>query len=274
MDAAAKHRIPVIDRMMDLLARLHDGAGDMTIRGLAGDLAVPRTTVYRILNTLQFHGMVVREPDGAYRLGPKLLTLAARATAEEAFDLTALALPHLRRLSSDTGDTCKISVVEGDRILVAAVVPGNRAYALTVIPGEYLPLATGAAGKMLLAQQPEADRSAALAQLVRSGTVTEARARKLASELVRIRKQGWADDRGEYAPSVNAFAAPVVAPSGQTVAAVSVPFLAGATPDRCEAIKAAVIAVAAAIGAELPRQTASAAPRSSREDEASTALHD
>ena len=252
MDAAAKHRIPVIDRMMDVLAQIHDGANGTTIRDLVGHLDVPRTTVYRILNTLQFHGMVVRQADGSYRLGPRLLSLAVRATAEEPYDLNAIALPHLRRLSSDTGEGSKISVMDDGKILVLSAVSGSRAYALTANPGEHLPLGAGAAGKMLLAMIPDGERAGLLAQLTDQDGRSVAAGRKFLSELARVRQRGWAEDKGEYAPSVHAFAAPIVAPSGRTVAAVSVPFLAGASPDRCAAIRDAVIATAVAIGADIP----------------------
>lgn len=261
MDAAAKHRIPVIDRMMDILGRLQEDGGDTTIRGLAVHLEVPRTTVYRILNTLQQHRMVVRADAGRYRLGPRLLSLAAHATAGEGYDLTALAMPHLRRLSLETGEASKISVVEGDRILVVAAVPGSKAFALTVFAGEYLPLAAGAAGKMLLAQRPDAERVAVLDRLARQGGVT-LDTQRLGGELLRVRQQGWAEDRGEYATSVCAFAAPVVSRSGETVAAVSVPFLAGAPPDRVATIRARVIAVAAAISDDVPVLPAGSEPAS------------
>ena len=70
-DAALKHRIPVIDRMMEVLILLErrDGA---TIRDLVDALELPRTTVYRILNTLQLHDMVRRNDGGAYQLGGRL----------------------------------------------------------------------------------------------------------------------------------------------------------------------------------------------------------
>ena len=265
MDAAAKHRIPVIDRMMDILGRLQEDGVDTTIRGLATHLDVPRTTVYRILNTLQQHRMVVRADQGRYRLGPRLLSLASRATAGEGYDLTALALPHLRRLSVETGEASKISVVEGDRILVVAAVPGNRAFGLTVFAGEYLPLAAGAAGKMLLAQRPEGERAAILDRLSRQGGQAPAELRRLAGELLQVRQRGWAEDRGEYAPSVCAFAAPVVSRSGDTVAAISIPFLAGASPERVAALRAAVIAAAAAVSDAVPTD---AAPTAAPADEA------
>ena len=57
-DAAMKHRIPVIDRMMDVLAQLERRESGATIRDLVTALKLPRTTIYRILNTLQLHDMV------------------------------------------------------------------------------------------------------------------------------------------------------------------------------------------------------------------------
>jgi len=74
-DAALKHRIPVIDRMMEVLTQLERRDNGATIRDLVTELKLPRTTVYRILNTLQLHDMVRRDGGGAYRLGRRLLSL-------------------------------------------------------------------------------------------------------------------------------------------------------------------------------------------------------
>src|SRR5262245_33109981 len=97
--ATAKHRIPVIDRMMDVLALLERRNDGASIRELVDRLDLPRTTVYRILNTLQLHDMVRRSAGGDYRLGPRLLALAARAVDLGGVDLPALARLHLERLS-------------------------------------------------------------------------------------------------------------------------------------------------------------------------------
>src|SRR5258707_15191043 len=79
--AALKHTIPVIDRMMDVLATLERQAEGVTIRELSQKLSLPRTTVYRILNTLQTHDVVRRDGDGGYHLGRRLLRMAAHVSA-------------------------------------------------------------------------------------------------------------------------------------------------------------------------------------------------
>jgi DNA-binding IclR family transcriptional regulator len=243
-----------------LLERQPNG---VSIRDLVQQLKLPRTTVYRILNTLQLHEIVRRSPDGTYRLGSRLLALAARALNDEKdYDLAALSLPHLRRLAQETGEGCKVSIVDGNEVLVIAAVDGQREYALTVVPGQRLPLHAGAASKVLLANLPgdEASRRL-LSPLARYTPKTQIDARKLATELARVRRDGWAHDPGEYAPSINAFAAPIPDRAGKVIGAVSTPYLAGAEPARTEKIRAAVIATAGAIAADLPpvRRTRSAA---------------
>lgn len=253
-EALARHRIPVIDRMVDVLFLLEKRPNGATIRDLVDQLRLPRTTVYRILNTLQFHEIVRRSADGSYRLGSRLLALAARAVNESKdYDLAAISLPHLRRLVAETGEGCKVSVIDGNEVLVIAAVDGQKEYALTVVPGQRLPIHAGAASKVLLAALSKHELAERLqASLVRYTGRTQTDGKKLAAELAKIRRQGWAQDKGEYAPSIHAFAAPIPDRDGNTIAALSVPFLAGASNAHMEKIRVAVIAVAGAIAADLP----------------------
>ena len=252
--ASAKHRIPVIDRMMDVLFLLEKRPDGASIRDLVDLLKLPRTTVYRILNTLHRHDMVKRSAEGSYRLGPRLIALAARTLADaHDYDLAALSRPHLARLSEETGEGSKISVPDGDGILVVAGINGGREYALTIVPGQRLPLHAGAAGKVLLAYLPKAEQAERLrGALVKFTTRTFFDARRLKAELARIKRQGWAQDKGEYAPSIWAFAAPIPDRTGKVIAALSVPFLAGASASHMEKIRVATIAAATALASDLP----------------------
>ena len=254
-DAASRHQIPVIDRMMEILDVLAGRAAGASISDLVEAIAVPRTTIYRILNTLQTHNVVRRSATGSYTLGPRLLALASRVGGGggPGYDLVSLALAHLEQLSETLGEGCKVSVLDGDHALVLSAVQGKREYALAVWPGQRLPLHAGAASKILLAHMPEAERSALMRSELEQYTLrTIVDRKRLTRELARVRRQGWAQDKGEYSPSIQAFAAPIVDPEGRMIAALSVPFLTGASPDRQEQIRAAVIAAAAAIGTDVP----------------------
>ncbi len=260
--AAEKHRIPVIDRMMELLEILEWRPNGSTIRELVTASKLPRTTVYRILNTLQRHEVVRRSAAGAYTLGPRLLSLAARVAVDSpGYDLATIALPFLESLSEEIGESSKVSILDKGTTLVLVSAQGKREYALMVTPGQSLPLHAGAASKILLAHMPDPERNALVNGPLQAFTSrTYAEPRKLTAELAKIVRQGWSEDRGEFSPSVHAFGAPILDSAGNCVGALSVPFLAGAEADRREHIRRRAIATATAIGAILPVKARAAGP--------------
>src|ERR1700685_4326010 len=69
--------VGVFDRSMALSGLLGDGP--RSLRSLAQASGLPRPTVHRLLVALEVHGLVGRADDGAFRLGPRLTELAARA---------------------------------------------------------------------------------------------------------------------------------------------------------------------------------------------------
>src|SRR4051812_19021487 len=94
--AASQHTIPAIDRMMGVLSALAEHPDGASITRLTTALALPRSTVYRIVNTLESHEVVQRDGSGCYRLGPRLRALAEQVPAiATALDLAALAQPFL-----------------------------------------------------------------------------------------------------------------------------------------------------------------------------------
>lgn len=252
--ATTKHTIPVIDRMMDLLAALEQRGSGMTISELTAVLQQPRTTVYRILNTLQLHDVVRRDDAGAYHLGARLLTLASHVASRASdIDLVAIAQPFIDQLASELGEGVKLSVIDNEGILVLAAAQGRREYALTVAPGQRMPVHAGAASKLLLAYLEPEELARWLNRPLTaftSKTVTDPK--RLRAELARIRRLGWAQDKGENAPSIQAFAAPVFTKSGKMVAALSVPFLTGTETARMEVIRMAAIETAEKISRAMP----------------------
>ncbi|MCZ8103278.1 MAG: IclR family transcriptional regulator [Alsobacter sp.] len=253
-ETTARHTIPVIDRMMDVLGRLEARPAGASITMLKNELRLPRTTVYRILNTLQSHDMVQRDADGAYRLGRRILTLASHVASGGAdVDFAAVAQPFIDRLAAAVGNSVKLSVVDQEGVLVIAVAQGRRDYALTVTPGQRMPIHAGAAGKLLFAHQTPDQQAGWLArplQVFTNRTITDPK--RLKAEAARIRRVGWSHDRGESAPSIYAFAAPVTDHAGRVVAALSVPFLLGTEPLKMEALREAAIATAREISAAMP----------------------
>jgi DNA-binding IclR family transcriptional regulator len=254
-EMTAKHTIPVIDRMMDILGQLERHVGGLSIRELASSLEVPRTTVYRILNTLQLHEVVRRDDDGVYHLGRRLLALAAHASARYAdANLAAVCQPFLDKLAAELGEGVKLNIIDQDGAMVLAAAQGRREYALTVAAGQRMPIHASAAGKLILAHQPADIVDYWLNQPLpayTSRTITDPA--RLRAEMASIKRAGWASDEGETAPSIHAIATPIFARGGILVAAISVPFVAGASPARIEEMKSAALRTARAASEVLSR---------------------
>jgi DNA-binding IclR family transcriptional regulator len=244
--AANQHTIPAIDRMMGVLSALAEQPDGATITALTAALALPRSTVYRILNTLEAHDVVQRHDSGCYRLGQRLRTLAAHVPSGVAqLDLAALAQPFLDEVAISAGHSVKLSVLDGEGVLVLVAAQGRRPYALGVTPGQRMPINAGAAGKLLFAFEPPERQVVWLSHPLAaftSRTITDPK--RLKAEAARIRRQGWAQDRGESAPSIYAFAAPIRDHGGQVLAALSIPFLHGTESEQAEDIRLAVIGLA------------------------------
>lgn len=253
-DKEDKNGVPVLERMMEILSSLERQPSGETIRDLSKQLSVPRSTVYRILNTLHAHNVVQRRLDGTYVLGPRLLSLASKVRSDTSFDLIAIAQPIMKRLAEQTGEANKLSVLDQQSVVVVAAFAGQGQYALNPAVGQSFPLHAGAASKMLLTHMGQQAIDALLeTPLPRFTPRTITEPPKLLTELNRIRKQGWASDRGEHGGSVWAVAAPITAPSGGIIAALSIPYLAADKEnEERERLRDLVVEAATEISSRIP----------------------
>jgi DNA-binding IclR family transcriptional regulator len=245
-EAPNQHTIPAIDRMMDVLSALAEQPDGASITALTAALSLPRSTVYRILNTLELHNIVQRHGSGCYRLGQRLRMLAAHVPSNtDQRDLAALAQPFLDEVAIADGHSVKLSVLDDEGVLVLAAAQGRRPYALGVTAGQRMPINAGAAGKLLFAFETRERQAEWLCTPLASftpRTITDPK--RLKAEAVRIRRQGWAQDRGESAPSIYAYAAPIRDHDKRVLAALSIPFLSGTESEQVEDTRLAVVRTA------------------------------
>jgi DNA-binding IclR family transcriptional regulator len=234
-----EHRIPAIDRAVDLLDVLANFS-PASIKEICDRGKLARSTVYRTLNTLEAHNLVRREEGGGYVLGPRLLKLAR--SVPQGSDIVSIGRPVLERLAASLGSAAKLSIVDGVEAVVVAVAENPGVYSITTQVGRRFPLHAGAASKLLLAYLPEDRRTAVLGRrLQRITPLTITDPVQLSAALELIRERGFAEDRGEYVEGVRAFAAPVMSRFCECVAAISVPFVDTPDSGRADGIMAAVV---------------------------------
>jgi len=227
--ASATHRIPAVERAVDVLEVL--AAGPDNIRGLTEQLSIPRSTVYRVLNSLEVRGLVVRGEDNRYCLGPQLLRLARAVPG--GFDLVTLSRSVIEDLARSLRCSVKLSVLNEGMALVIATAESPETYSVTTQVGRRFPLHAGAASKVLVAFAAEAERRRLLdAPLGRLTAATITDRVTFEQVLVQARERGYATDAGEFVPGIHAVAVPVLGPEGSCIAALSIPYLEGTEETR------------------------------------------
>jgi DNA-binding IclR family transcriptional regulator len=182
--------VGVLDRAMTLLELLGDGP--RTLRSLAETSGLPRPTAHRLLLALEVHGLVARDAGGAFRLGPRLTELAARAGHE--LGLAGLAAGVLARLHEQTGESVQLYLRSGDRRLCIAARDAGAGLRDSVPVGALLPLDAGSGGKVLVAWSGDAGRFPRVPE----------------DELAAVRRRGWASSVAEREPGVASVSAPVL----------------------------------------------------------------
>lgn len=224
-----KNLIPIIDRMIAAFDALAHKDASMSIRDLCLKLDVPRSTMYRLLNSLESYDLVRKHSDSTYSLGPKFIELSGFVEHDLTGNiLSELATPVLAILSKETSEGSRISIIDQNSTLVLAVGRGTSQFSLTVTPGDRLPLHAGASSKLLLAHVESEDRKALLpAELEKFTDHTITDNNRLLQELEEIRALGVSFDKREYSPNVEGIAMPVSDSQGRLICAISVSFLAG-----------------------------------------------
>jgi len=207
-------------RALQILASL--GEGERSLDQLATELGVHKTTVLRLLRTMEADRFVRRDEAHRYRLGSRLFALAD--AAREQHVVREVAAPHLRQLNQKTGQTVHLAAWENGEVIYVDKLDSVRSVRMYSQVGVPAALHCTAVGKVLLASQPKRTREALLASIdyhaFTPNTITDADA--LRDELVEVRAQGWAQDRAEHESFINCVGAPVADQHGRIVGAVSI----------------------------------------------------
>jgi IclR family mhp operon transcriptional activator len=224
--------IRALMRGLDALTilNLRDGA---TVSEVAHEVRLPRTTVYRILETLCASGFVYRDgADERYRL-----TILVR-TLSEGFDdeawVNQIAKPAIDYLCSEIVWPVSLATLSGTKMMLREATDHSTPLAIErYSAGFQLPLLTSAAGRVYLAFCPSVQRDALIEILARSDKEEDKPARDrgdLLRALAEIKTHGYATATrtrrlvDEYTVSV------AVPMSDRTLAALTVRFIASALP--------------------------------------------
>lgn len=214
--------VQVVAKAVAVLDRLAEG-GETSASDLADRIGEPRSSVYRLLATLQRLDLVeAGARRGTYRLGLKTLRLGA-AVAER-FDERTAALPVMERIHDETGETVFLCVRRGMEAVCIERLAGRRVQSLALRLGGSLPLHAGAGPLALLAFAPRELWHAYLSSgPLESFTPSTPTSRaEVLERLEATMARGYAVSDQDVTPGIAALGAPVYDHRGAVCAALSI----------------------------------------------------
>ena len=252
---AAAGGVQSIERAFDILERMADAGGEVTLTELVNRTGLPMPTIHRLIRTLVDRGYIRQEPSRRYALAPRLIRLGESASRL----LSIWVRPHLTDLVDALGETANMALLDGDQVVYVAQAPSRHSMrTFTEVGRRVLPHCTGV-GKALLAQLDPAE---AREIVVRTGmpaqtprTITDPA--RLLRELAQVRTRGYAIDTGEQEIGVQCVAVPVADAPALTAISISGPE-ARLTPSVVERAVPLMQDVARRLSAELSYDGASA----------------
>jgi DNA-binding IclR family transcriptional regulator len=213
-----------ITRAISILECFAYGKKEWNILELAKELSLPPSTMHRHLATLVKHDYLRQgTSDKRYKIGNNLISFASAIMSKN--DLRRLAMPEIRKLSADVGETVHLCQLDGFNMYYVDKVESSHSVSCTSQIGTRIPAHTAAAGKVLLSGLTDDEIGRYCDALpdfpvFTKNTITNAETLREALEEIRLR--GYALDNEEREEGLICTASPIKDIDGKIFAATSI----------------------------------------------------
>ena len=214
--------VRAVERALDILLCFTRQAPELSMTQIADQVGIHKSTVHRLLATLESKRFVQRDPDtGIYRLGIRLLQMSYLALEQN--DLRRIAIPFLQHLGEQYQENIHLAVWDETDVVFVHIIESPQRVKLAAAVGQRLPAFATASGKAMLAFMPEGMVKRILNRGMPKFTpYTPHTTDVVLQELEAVREQGFALSVQEYEDEINAVAAPIFDVDGQPIASVAI----------------------------------------------------
>lgn len=193
-----------VNRTMAVFECFSEERPSLTLQAIANRVKLPKSTTFRLVQSLDEAGYLVRLENQEYCLSFKFVRLAGLVKTN--LDIRRVARSVMEEAAKASGETVTLNAARGrERVCIDVVDTPSPLMSITK-PGEHVPLVDGATAKVLLAFLPRAEFKEAANYALR---VSGQRRSEFLTELERIRNAGYAVTHGERVLGLTAVAAPV-----------------------------------------------------------------
>ena len=215
-------QVQSVERAFAVLHAIARRPGRAGISTIARDVHLPKSTVARLLATMESIGAVERIGDETgYQIGPSIGALASEEVLP--VQLATMSRPYLRELVDMTREAAGLTVPDGDDVLYIDQVQAEGPVQVQDWTGQRLAAHTVAAGFVFMAGWDEARLSRHLRSPLEPATDrTLVEAAEIRFRLAEVTRRGYAWTFDEFTEGISGVAAPVRDAEGAVVAAINV----------------------------------------------------
>jgi DNA-binding IclR family transcriptional regulator len=241
-----RYTVPGLERGLRILLEFSRREPVLTPPEIARRLGAPRSTVFRLLVTLEQMGFVERTDDGrAYRLGLAVLRLGFEYLGS--LGITELGRPILERIRDDSGFSASLVVRDGREIVYIQRAVASSPFASSVSIGTRLPAHATVLGHVLLADLSLAQMRTLYPEgrLEGRSPNTPASTEALFDVVQQTKARGYVLAEGYFEQHISTIAAPVFGDNGHVAAAIGLTIPGARIADERRAALVALVRGAA-----------------------------
>lgn len=183
---------------------------------------IPKTSVYRMLLSLEEMGFLEKGRDAKYRLGLLFLKFGHLVSAR--LDLRQIAYPLMNDLHNDVKEAINLIVKEGNEAIYIEKIDTKQKVRLYTAIGRKSPLYAGACSRSILSFLPDSDIQEYLDSIelksVALGTITDKV--RLYETIKQARIDGFTISHSELENYTSAVAVPIFNHKGEVIAGISI----------------------------------------------------
>lgn len=215
-------RIQAIDRAVMILRLFSEKRRELRLSDIASDLGLNKSTVYGILSTLKYHGLIDQDEESQkYRLGLGLLELGS--IVKNSMDIREIAEPLIKEICDQVQETVHLGTLDKLEVVYIDKQESNQSMRIFTNVGARKPAYCTAVGKAMLAYLPQDVLMELLPdEMPKFTPKTFGTKSELMKELSKIRENGYAVDDEEYNEGLKCVGAPIFDHAGNAKYAVSV----------------------------------------------------
>lgn len=218
---ASKYRAPALEKGLDVLELLVTEARPLTMSEICVRLGRSQGEMFRMVQVLQARGFLAQDDmsDGYY-VTNRLFSMAMRQP--QTLSLMDIALPRMRGLAFDIGQSCHLAVHSRGEMVVVARMEADEAEGFSVRVGRRASIIDATSGIMLFAFQPEDVRQRWLGFLPATTELRKIDA--FIAEANDVAETGYVCTPSSYVDGVTDISAPIMR-GGRAAAALTIPYI-------------------------------------------------